>query len=85
MTSPRPHSRFRPHTPTRPTFRCRTCGAAWPCSPARLSLLVAYRGDPLGLLTYLSAQLHRARHDLPHLDPAGLSARFLDWVPRQPR
>ncbi|MEQ4301231.1 flavin reductase [Plantactinospora sp. B6F1] len=78
----RPHARFRAHTPTRPAFRCRTCGAPWPCQSARLALLLAYRDNPLGLFTYLATALHRARHDLPNRDSAELAVRFLGWVPR---
>lgn len=80
-----PHSRRRPHTPARPTFRCRTCGAPWPCSPARLDLLHAYRDNRIGLLVYLAGQLTRAVQDRPDLDPAYLAARIVYWVPRQPR
>jgi hypothetical protein len=78
----RPHARFRAHTATRPAFRCRACGAPWPCQPARLSLLLAYRDNRIGLLVYLACQLHRALHDLPNSNPAQLSTRFLGWVPR---
>ncbi|MGI5147686.1 hypothetical protein ACQEVC_15135 [Plantactinospora sp. CA-294935] len=78
----RPHARFRAHTPVRPAFRCRTCGVPWPCQPVRLSLLLAFRDNRLGLFTYLAAQLHRATHDLPNVDSAELAVRFFGWVPR---
>ncbi|MGI5212199.1 hypothetical protein [Plantactinospora sp. CA-290183] len=79
-----PHARFRAHVPARPSFRCRGCGAPWPCQPARLSLLLAYRNDRVGLMIYLACQLHRALHDLPGVDPVDLSTRFLGWAPRDP-
>ncbi|MGI5212998.1 hypothetical protein [Plantactinospora sp. CA-290183] len=78
----RPYTRFRPHTPARPCFRCRTCGAHWPCQPARLALLRAYRDNRVGLMIYLAGQLQRALQDLPHADPAALAARIVYWVPR---
>ncbi|MBE1490029.1 hypothetical protein H4W31_005667 [Plantactinospora soyae] len=77
----RPHARFRAHTPTRPLFRCRECGANWPCSPARLALLVAYRNDPKGLIGYLSDRLFTAIEDQPRQDRFRLTARFLGWLP----
>ncbi|MEQ4300506.1 flavin reductase [Plantactinospora sp. B6F1] len=79
-----PHARFRPHTPARPSFRCRTCGAHWPCQPARLGLLWTYRHDRIGLLVYLAAQLQHALQDLPGAEPRELAARFLHWLPRTP-
>jgi hypothetical protein len=42
-----------PHVPMRPLWRCRSCAAEWPCQPARLSLLVEYRGNRTALLLYL--------------------------------
>lgn len=80
-----PHARRRPHTAARPSYRCRTCGAPWPCSPARLALLRIYRNNRVGLLVYLATHLTRALQDLPDLDPALLSARIVYWVPRRPR
>ncbi|WP_230393935.1 hypothetical protein [Plantactinospora alkalitolerans] len=77
----RPHARFRPHTATRPLFLCRECGAPWPCQPARLSLLVAYRDDLPGLRTHLASKLLAAIGDQPRLDPLGLAVRFLGWLP----
>lgn len=43
----------RPHVPMRPLWRCRGCGAHWPCQPARLALLGDYRHDRTALLVYL--------------------------------
>ncbi|GIJ12820.1 flavin reductase [Micromonospora andamanensis] len=43
----------REHVPSRPTWRCRACGIAWPCSPAKLRLLAEYRGNVPGLMIYL--------------------------------
>ncbi|MGX7669037.1 flavin reductase [Plantactinospora sp. DSM 117369] len=77
-----PHARFRPHTPARPSFRCRTCGAGWPCQPARLGLLRAYRDNRIGLLVYLAGQLQRALQDLPTTDPRELATRIVYWLPR---
>ncbi|MFC6019047.1 hypothetical protein ACFP2T_22905 [Plantactinospora solaniradicis] len=77
----RPHARFRPHTPMRPLFLCRECGAPWPCQPARLSLLVAYRDDRHGLRIHLATKLLAAIGDQPRLDPLGLAVRFLGWLP----
>lgn len=83
-----PHARRRPHVPTRPRYLCRTCAAPWPCQPARLHLLYAYRGARADLLAHLAVHLHRALLDLlaisPNLDPVALSARFLGWVPGKP-
>ncbi|MGI5212473.1 flavin reductase [Plantactinospora sp. CA-290183] len=84
MTRHLPHARRRPHVPARPSFRCCVCGAPWPCSPARLNLLHAYRKDRIGLRIYLAAQLTRALQDRPDLDPGHLAARIVYWVPRTP-
>lgn len=44
----------REHVPSRPTWRCRACGIAWPCSAAKLRLLAAYRGARPALLVHLA-------------------------------
>lgn len=85
MNHPVPHARRRPHTPARPSFRCRGCGAPWPCQPARLTLLRMYRNDRPGLMIYLAGQLTHALRDLPQCDPTELAARIVYWVPRYPR
>ncbi|SCG37077.1 NADH-FMN oxidoreductase RutF, flavin reductase (DIM6/NTAB) family [Micromonospora siamensis] len=65
----------------RPLWRCRACGAEWPCQPA---LLVEYRGDRTGLLIYLGALLAEAGDQLAQLNgharPDGLHERFLGWA-----
>ncbi|KAB1941485.1 flavin reductase [Micromonospora sp. ALFpr18c] len=68
-------TRRRPaHLPTRPTWRCRACGIAWPCSVAKLNLLAEYREDRAALLDYLTTLRDEA--------VAQLSAELPDGVPR---
>ncbi|MCN0180479.1 hypothetical protein [Salinispora arenicola] len=72
-----------PHDPMRPLWRCRACGADWPCQPARLAMLVEYRGRTSALLTHLGNQLKEASDQLRQLNgnaPDGLAARFLAWT-----
>ncbi|MFI7577188.1 flavin reductase [Micromonospora sp. NPDC049497] len=68
----------------RPLWRCRACGAQWPCPPARLALLVEYRHDRAALLVYLATLMHEAADQLGQLNghshPAGLTDRFLTWA-----
>ncbi|WP_205801895.1 flavin reductase [Micromonospora thermarum] len=69
----------------RPLWRCRGCGAEWPCQPARLSLLVEYRGNRPGLMVYLSQQMAEARDQLSQLNPSNpvdLTDRFLKFTER---
>ncbi|WP_422736402.1 flavin reductase [Micromonospora sp. WMMD729] len=70
--------RYRPHVAARPSWRCRVCGAAWPCSPARLALLGEYRENRTGLLIHLATLLDEATGDLA--DTAPLTDRFLTWA-----
>ncbi|SCG48114.1 hypothetical protein GA0070560_105213 [Micromonospora halophytica] len=72
-----------PHMPMRPLWRCRNCGAEWPCQPARLDLLVEYRGNRTALLLYLGALMAEARDQLAQLHPdraPDLHERFLAWA-----
>ncbi|WP_245722266.1 flavin reductase [Micromonospora matsumotoense] len=68
----------------RPSWRCRVCGAAWPCSPARLALLGEYREDRTALLFYLGTLLGEAMSDLATLHdgvtPPDLTARIVTWA-----
>ncbi|WP_406075491.1 flavin reductase [Micromonospora sp. NBC_01638] len=70
--------RYHPHVAARPSWRCRVCGAGWPCSPARLALLAEYRENRTGLLIYLAALLHEAAGDLAGQER--LTERFLTWA-----
>ncbi|MDG4792680.1 hypothetical protein [Micromonospora sp. WMMD1082] len=76
------------HTPARPTWRCRGCGAPWPCQPAKLRLLAAYKGNMPGLMVYLVKLRQEAADQLAELDsgtpPADLHVRFTDWIPADP-
>ncbi|WP_309236837.1 flavin reductase [Micromonospora sp. S-DT3-3-22] len=72
-----------PHVAMRPLWRCRNCGAEWPCQPARLGLLVEYRDDRTALLVYLAALMTEADHQLGQLHPGRrpeLTDRFLTWA-----
>ena len=79
----RPH--IRDHVAARPSWRCQACGAAWPCSPAKLLLLAQYQGNMPGLLVYLMTLREEAAGQLAELDsgerPVNLHKRFTDWVP----
>ncbi|MEU3453672.1 flavin reductase [Micromonospora sp. NPDC006766] len=74
----------RPHVPMRPLWRCRACGAEWPCQPARLALLVEYRDERTALLVYLGTLMQEAGDQLAQIDghvrPPGLTDRFLTWA-----
>ncbi|MFF3865070.1 flavin reductase [Micromonospora sp. NPDC001898] len=74
----------RPHLPVRPVWLCCRCGHPWPCGEARLSLLVEYRGNRLGLLIYLAALKLEAAEHLnrlsPDSPPGNLTDRFLSWA-----
>lgn len=74
-------ARFRAHTPMRPQFRCRACGAPWPCQPARLALLFLYRGDRQGLRVHLAHKMLAALSDQPQQDALTLAARLFGWLP----
>ncbi|GIJ25253.1 hypothetical protein Vqi01_04150 [Micromonospora qiuiae] len=80
MSAPR-----REHVPSRPTWRCRACGIAWPCSPAKLRLLAQYEGNMPGLMVHLVTLREEAAEQLAQLNPgtypANLHQRFTDWVP----
>lgn len=72
------------HQPARPTWRCGTCGIAWPCSAAKLRLLATYRLDRPALLAHLAAlQAEAAAHLTalnPDKPPTNLTDRFTTWA-----
>ncbi|TDB69757.1 MULTISPECIES: flavin reductase [unclassified Micromonospora] len=72
-----------PHVAMRPLWRCRNCGAEWPCQPARLSLLSEYREDRTALIIYLGTLMAEASDQLAQLNPdrrVDLTDRFLTWA-----
>ncbi|MEU7843272.1 flavin reductase [Micromonospora sp. NPDC049114] len=76
--------RSRPHHAGLPHWRCTRCGAHWPCSAARLSLLARWRDDRVGMLLMLTTLAREAFADALRLglrpDPAVYVARFLEWT-----
>nr|WP_091265240.1 flavin reductase family protein [Micromonospora chaiyaphumensis] len=62
----------------RPLWRCRACGAHWPCQPARLTLLAEYRTDRTALLLYLGRLMAEAGEQLS--GGRDLHDRFLGWA-----
>ncbi len=72
-----------PHVAMRPLWRCRNCGAEWPCQPARLALLAEYRHDRTALLLFLGALMTEASGQLHQLHPdrrLDLTERFMSWA-----
>lgn len=72
------------HPVIKPSWRCRTCGIAWPCSAAKLRLLGEYRNDRPALLVHLASLQEEAAGHLAALNPSALPAnltdRFVDWA-----
>ncbi|WBB91588.1 flavin reductase [Verrucosispora sp. WMMC514] len=77
------------HVASRPTWRCRACGIAWPCSPAKLRLLAEYRENLPGLMVYLVTLREEAAEQFAAAcggePPTDLHRRFTDWVPARSR
>ncbi|MFG1673445.1 flavin reductase [Micromonospora sp. NPDC049282] len=69
----------REHVPSRPTWRCRACGIAWPCSAAKLRLLAAYREARPALLMHLATLWVEAEAERPARD-GGAAARYRRFV-----
>ncbi|MFI5836713.1 flavin reductase [Micromonospora sp. NPDC051300] len=72
----------REHVPSRPTWRCRACGIAWPCSPAKLRLLAAYRDARPALLVHLATLWAEAEAQRPARGggAADRYRRFVGWA-----
>ncbi|SCG58027.1 hypothetical protein [Micromonospora halophytica] len=68
------------HVAARPIWRCRACGAPWPCQPAKLHLRREYAHDPAGLATYLCLLMHDAINDDLQLRPGRLGPA--EYYPR---
>ncbi|MEO3927078.1 hypothetical protein ABGB07_24900 [Micromonosporaceae bacterium B7E4] len=70
------------HTPAQ-SYSCETCRDPWPCAPARLALLIGFRGNRVGLMMYLGVHLTRALQAMPDTHPALIAGQILYWVPRR--
>jgi hypothetical protein len=70
-----------PHSPSRPGWVCRPCGADWPCAQARVTLGDQYAGERPRpeLLRLMSYRMARAATDLG-VPPERLRIRFVGWV-----
>ncbi|GAA2182827.1 flavin reductase [Micromonospora lupini] len=69
-----------PHLATRPTWRCQSCGIAWPCSAAKLSLLGQYRENRPALVAYLMTLRDEAAEQHHGTTAADLDDRFVAWA-----
>jgi hypothetical protein len=78
-----PQERWLVHVPAHPSYACRSCGNPWPCRPARLALVTAFRRDRVGLMVYLASHLTRALEELPDAHPALIAGQILHWVPNR--
>ncbi|MBF9132337.1 hypothetical protein I0C86_25810 [Plantactinospora sp. S1510] len=65
------------------SYQCQTCDDPWPCAPARLALLIGFKGDRVGLSMYLAAHLARALQAQPDTHPALIAGQLLYWLPRR--
>ncbi|MEU4568686.1 flavin reductase [Micromonospora sp. NPDC023956] len=76
----------RDHVAARPCWRCKRCGAPWPCQPAKLYLLGLYADNRLGLSMYLGEVMAVAASELPD-DGTNIIERFVSWArpPRRPQ
>ena len=70
------------HTPDRPTWDCRVCGAAWPCAPGKVQMVEEFEGSRLSLVMYLWAQMTDAVDDYMATGadvPKDLFERIVHW------
>jgi hypothetical protein len=68
------------HLGDRPTWTCRTCGADWPCGPARERLLREYESDPTSLAMLMWTHLEHFSLDQGAGPLAGAFDRFIAWT-----
>lgn len=67
------------HRAARPSWNCDTCGAQWPCEPARARLLAEHEGDYTGLSMLLWTYLEDFSRE-SKAGPFGEAfARFIGW------
>jgi hypothetical protein len=66
------------HQPMRPTWDCDTCGAEWPCAPAREHVLTSWTLFARGLTMH--AYFEEACQELEHAPAKLMWRRFLGWI-----
>ncbi|MGN9908231.1 hypothetical protein ACTMTJ_11875 [Phytohabitans sp. LJ34] len=68
------------HTPTRPSWKCSSCGSDWPCDDARDQLYKEYGEQRVNLAVYMATQLGHAAGELPGVSTTELYQRFIAWT-----
>jgi hypothetical protein len=68
------------HTPRRPAWDCESCGAEWPCEPAKVELGQAYGEHRTHLAVYMAVQLGHAAGELTTATTTQLYERFIAWT-----
>lgn len=68
------------HAPQRPAWTCSSCGADWPCSPARTLLGEQYGAERVSLAAQMAIELGRAAVELPTATSRQLYERFVEWT-----
>jgi hypothetical protein len=67
------------HKADRPSWDCGTCGAPWPCEPAR-EQIIAEHGAGTRLVLWMSIDMIDAARENPGLLPGQLYERFISWT-----
>lgn len=67
------------HLPQRPQWECESCGADWPCDPAREELAIGTGGgSPLAILMW--THLEDFVRDTMTREFGGAFERFIGWT-----
>ena len=65
------------HRPSKPSWRCSSCGEPWPCGPARAQITAEMAGTDMELM--MSIDMIEAARDDHSVRPIELIERFLRW------
>lgn len=68
------------HLPIQPSWRCHSCGMAWPCPAACAQLRTEFADDLVALAMYLARCMIDAAGDRVDLPAGDLHRRFLGWI-----